>query len=65
ILKSTIESDKAELEELQNQLNNPEIENKDELIQKNEILLSKINEKEKRIKETLSRLKGLGIKEEE
>jgi hypothetical protein len=38
--------------ELQDQLNNPEIENKDELIQKNEILLSKINEKEKRIKET-------------
>lgn len=65
ILNSTIESDKAELAELQDQLNNPEIENKDELIQKNEILLSKINEKEKRIKETQSRLKGLGKKEEE
>ncbi len=64
ILNSTIESDKAELAELQDQLNNPEIENKDELIQKNEILLSKINEKEKRIKETQSRLKGLEKKEE-
>jgi len=63
-LNSTIESDKAELAELQDQLNNPEIENKDELIQKNEILLSKINEKEKRIKETQSRLKGLEKKEE-
>lgn len=65
ILKSTIESDKAELAELQSNLSNPEIENKDELVQKNEILLSKISEKEKRIKETLNRLKGLGIKEEE
>ena len=59
ILKSTIEADKAELTELQNNLQ------ESNLMQKNEILLSRIGEKEKRIKETHSRLKGLGIKEEE
>ena len=64
ILKTTIESDKTELTELQNKLENPDLEDKTDLMQMNEILLSKISEKEKRIKETQSRLKGLGIKEE-
>ncbi|MCE5304358.1 MAG: hypothetical protein ABFD61_03240 [Chloroherpetonaceae bacterium] len=65
ILKSTLDADKSDLAELQKDLENPEVEKNDELVQRNKILLSKINEKEKRIKETMNKLKGLGIKDKE